>query len=375
MTEISPLYSVTDLGIMPGFESSRATSLNDRGQVIGSLSREDWDFSPNGFLWAEGKMRDLGNVSLKSINNKGQIVGIKFTKDWQFSAAIYMAGRFQELLKNTSAVSTAGCINDCGQVVGFIQSTNWKIPAKIKRGCFVWENGKRRYLDAPEGYQASNAVSVNNQGQIVGELWESGPHEDHAVLNKRHAVLWEGVSITLLNESSGFNESKAVAINNQGQVLVKAFQSMFSELFDPLLLSEKEKEGADTMDNQKIFSSVQQKLAALPKDVLIFRQQSFLWHNGEMQVIDGLASALNDQGQVVGWSGCDLSAKALAGAIEAPSAFLWQKGELIDLNDLLPPESGWRLTRANDINNNGQIVGHGKFNDNTRAFLLTPITK
>ncbi len=92
-----------------------------------------------------------------------------------------------------------------------------------------------------------------------------------------------------------------------------------------------------------------------------------------MQPIDGLATALNDQGQVVGWSGSDLSAEAIAKGVEAGHAFLWQNGELLDLNDLLPAESGWRLTKANGINNHGQIVGYGLHDGHTRAFLLTPI--
>jgi PKD repeat protein len=43
-----------------------------------------------------------------------------------------------------------------------------------------------------------------------------------------------------------------------------------------------------------------------------------------------------------------------------------------DLNDLLPPSSGWALTFAKSINENGQIVGGGRYNNADRAFLLTP---
>ena len=369
MIDTSPLYTVSDLGILPGFESSYAVGLNDRGQVIGSLSRKGIDFSSHGFLWTEGQMRDLGNVYLKSINNKGHVVGAKRPKYLQFSAIIYSAGRFTPLLKNTSAMSIAECINDSGQVVGLMQAANQRSPAETKRGGFVWADGKRRYLDAPEGYQVGNAVSLNSQGQIVGELWETVPNEHYTVLNKRHAVLWEGDSITLLNEPPGFNESEAVAINNQGLILVRTVQSTFNELISSI----SEEKGARVEDMQEFIDSLQQKIAAQPQDVPFFRQQSFLWQNGQMQMVDGLATALNDQGQVVGWSGCDLGAKALAKGGVTPYAFLWQNGELIDLNDIIPPESGWHLTRANGINNNGQIAGHGKVDGKTRAFLLTPI--
>jgi hypothetical protein len=44
---------------------------------------------------------------------------------------------------------------------------------------------------------------------------------------------------------------------------------------------------------------------------------------------------------------------------------------MIDLNDLLPPNSGWVLHFANRINNKGQICGYGTHNGLTRAFLMT----
>src|SRR3712207_9335136 len=62
-------------------------------------------------------------------------------------------------------------------------------------------------------------------------------------------------------------------------------------------------------------------------------------------------------------------------------SFLWadangngagDAGEMRDLNTVLPVNSGWILTDATGINDRGQIVGHGLFNGQTRAFLLTP---
>ncbi|MCH8912583.1 MAG: immunoglobulin domain-containing protein [Planctomycetes bacterium] len=46
---------------------------------------------------------------------------------------------------------------------------------------------------------------------------------------------------------------------------------------------------------------------------------------------------------------------------------------MIDLNDLIPPDSGWTLHEAKDINESGQIVGWGLNPDGLgRGFLLTP---
>jgi hypothetical protein len=48
---------------------------------------------------------------------------------------------------------------------------------------------------------------------------------------------------------------------------------------------------------------------------------------------------------------------------------------MYDLNDLVPPDSGWELWGAIAINDAGQIVGSGMRNgvEHQRAFLLTPI--
>jgi probable HAF family extracellular repeat protein len=45
---------------------------------------------------------------------------------------------------------------------------------------------------------------------------------------------------------------------------------------------------------------------------------------------------------------------------------------MLDLNNLIPANSGWLLQIANAINDQGQIVGQGTLNGQTEAFLLTP---
>ncbi len=73
---------------------------------------------------------------------------------------------------------------------------------------------------------------------------------------------------------------------------------------------------------------------------------------------------INTSGQVVGLS--------YTSGNGAQHAFLFSGGVVIDLNDLIPANSGWALTRATGINDSGQIVGHGRLNNQNRAFLYTP---
>ena len=55
-------------------------------------------------------------------------------------------------------------------------------------------------------------------------------------------------------------------------------------------------------------------------------------------------------------------------------AFVWRNGVLHDLNNLIPPGSGWTsLNAALDINELGQITGYGVLAGRNRAFRLSPV--
>jgi probable HAF family extracellular repeat protein len=98
-----------------------------------------------------------------------------------------------------------------------------------------------------------------------------------------------------------------------------------------------------------------------------------LWSNG--QVINlgtlggnqGTAVAINNKGQVVGYD----TTTGDGGFIHP---FIWEDGEMADLNRLFPIGIGWIFQEVSDINDNGQILGKG-LNIGTgkiHSFLLTP---
>ena len=54
-------------------------------------------------------------------------------------------------------------------------------------------------------------------------------------------------------------------------------------------------------------------------------------------------------------------------------AWIWSNGTFQNLNNLIPPGSGFTLNAATAINDNGQIVANGSnATGQTHAFLLTP---
>jgi hypothetical protein len=89
---------------------------------------------------------------------------------------------------------------------------------------------------------------------------------------------------------------------------------------------------------------------------------------------DGGAADVNAHGQVVGF------VRPAEPADEPPAArlraTLWEAdGTLVQLNDFVPPGSGWILWHATGINDHGQIVGVGFSPDqgSQRAILLIPV--
>jgi hypothetical protein len=80
-----------------------------------------------------------------------------------------------------------------------------------------------------------------------------------------------------------------------------------------------------------------------------------LWNTTE-----SVARALNDARQIVGES--------------RGRAFLWEDGNIMELGALIPQNLGWALGSAEDINNAGQIVGHGYLNGQPHGYLLTPLS-
>ena len=86
---------------------------------------------------------------------------------------------------------------------------------------------------------------------------------------------------------------------------------------------------------------------------------------GMLADLDTFGLAINGRGDVVGFGD--------TGGPNSSRAFLSMDGGTPrDLNDLIDPASGWSLSRAEGINDLGEIVGTGQINGQNHAFLLTP---
>jgi probable HAF family extracellular repeat protein len=232
-------YIITDLGSLGGATITPA-AVNDVGQVVGTATLPD--ASERAFFWENGTLVNLGTFpgypSSKafSINNSGQVVGTCPTgtiypppgpgpaggKYPTSHAFIWKDGIMEHLgTANISDSHTPNCINDSGIVVGAAQTVWHPEAGQIWYSAIQWENGNLYILPGGEGSSlgsGTHAIAVNSAGLVVGS---GGRSSDPNGLF--HAYLWEGGNLTDMNtlvpEGSPWFLREAVGVNSRRQII------------------------------------------------------------------------------------------------------------------------------------------------------------
>lgn len=216
---------VTDLGTLPGGASSMAFAINDRGVVVGdSLNADGLN---RAFRYEGGKMIDLGTLhggvesSARDINNAGQIVGWSVTTQPGISypspdhAFLYANGRMSDLGNISSLFgnfSHAVAINNSGEVVG------WSINDSFETHAFVCRGGIMTDLGTLGGSE-SRANDINDDGTIVGWSYLAGDTEARAFVAAR------GTAMKNLGKLAGEIGSSAKSINRKGEIVGGSIQN------------------------------------------------------------------------------------------------------------------------------------------------------
>lgn len=182
---------------------------------------------------------------------------------------------------------------------------------------FIWEDGNIDYLGSPE--DRGGGSSINDSGVVAGAINvdDGGP--------TLHAARWIEGKLYDINPSwSDFSESGE--INELGEIAGMAF-------------------------------------------VTGGGQRPVLWRDGK--AIDlgdfgnvGKAYDVNDRSQVVGWS--NDSQGILHG-------FLWEKGNLYKLADLVAGGTDYRITLGVAVNDAGQVLAGGGLRGEARWLVLNPV--
>jgi len=336
-----PQYTVTDLGVLPGYDVSVATGLNDRGDVAGYCTGGGDEVA---VVWRNGQLINLGKLPkghsalANSINSSGVVVGDGDLGDdrpqvWvSTSAGLY--NFFQAANSHTLFITDAGVIG--GNYIKGFSGNGWRAAlwTQDPRDARKWQTITLPLIPGINSKSDSTtAWAFNQSGQAAG--WAAND------IISQHACFWNNDakhSIVDLGTLPGDWTSIAWGMNDLGQVVGESHPP-FGSL--PVV-----------WNNDAAHTATE--LPLLPGDNY------------------GSATAINNLDQALGRSAYDVPGTWNVG----PSQLvLWRDGGVFPLQQVLEPVSGagWTITTASAINNAGQIVGLGVHNGLNRAYVMTPI--
>jgi probable HAF family extracellular repeat protein len=368
-----PKYYVFNLGDPGGGNVAVAASINNIGWIAGDAYQAG-NTTEHAELWL-GTTFDLGTlggpnsaVAWPNKNNRGELAGIAETADvnplgeaWSCAQAnfptitnhvclgfVWEDGVMSPLPPLPGGVdSYAAGINNHGQVAGWAENgvhdptCNNAPPVSqfLQFEAVVWgpELGQLTQLSPLSPDPDSAATAINDRGQVVGISGLCA----NAVggTSAQHAVLWEpdGKPINLGNFDGGVAWNTPTAINNRGQVVGFGNQARTQGgAFNPVAFFWDKEHGI-------------RSIAPIGDDT-----NSWAW-------------GINNHGVVVGQS---------FGGADDPfgRAFVYEHGSITDLNALIQSNFSLHLELANDINDEGEIVGFARDTntDATVAFLAVP---
>ena len=320
-------YELTDLGV-----DVAPKDINDLGVVVGTVG------SPLGvgtaFRWEGGTLEKLdGGTVANAINYSGQIVGNTATGAFLFD------GSFADLGDG----HTAGAINTGGGIAGSEAGINPFRASPLPINPAVYD-GQWHAPDIAQVYSRGTREGVyadqfslagyNDSGYAVGKRIKAG------IVGSSSIMMDPMLDVTYLPIPYG---GRATAINNQGMIVGATGTN--SRL--------------DEYEQAYLYNGTVKLLGTL--------------HGG----LTSSAADINEANQVVGTSWLVTRPTSLVEP-EKHHAFLWQNDEMTDLNDdPTVSGSGWILTAATAINNEGDIVGTGLYDGDgdgqlePHGFLLT----
>ncbi|MCK4660502.1 MAG: thrombospondin type 3 repeat-containing protein [Phycisphaerae bacterium] len=293
-----------------------------------------------------GTLPGGGSSEALGINSSTEVVGRAYDAGGHQRAFLWQNGAMSDLGTLGGSESYAWDINDSGQVAGWADRSGGVTRA------FRWQSNVMVDLGTLGGGQ-SWGFGINNDGQVVGKAETAGGQE--------HAFLYSSPLMTDLGTLGG-SYSDALAVNSLAQVVGRSVTSGYRAYIW--------ENGTMSMLSD---SSPRLTMARGINDggqvVCTAGFAAYMWEDGVSTNLGSIPGYqypepydINEQGVIVGWATDGMSWHA----------FIYRDGVMTDLNNLIPPASGWTLQQAAAINDLGQIVGYGSFGGQARAFLLKP---
>lgn len=352
-------FTITTLFDVPGLANSYPLEINDNDEVVGiarfAADDREWGWRQDGgtIVFAQRLVAFAGHAAPTL---SGYMLAPYFVGDSApFQRTRVVTGGLAQPITNPAlGDSEAGVygkdINEGGLAVGFVIDLDGPSAGPF---AFRWLNGTTALLDR-DGVQASWAGAVNDLGMIAGGVRRAGD------ANLKPVIWWNGTRIALSPL-----DGVAHHVNNAGMVL-----GQFQSGVDRAFLWEN---GVLADPCPSLPQCTGMHLNEAGQALVRAGARSYIFDDGVLTDIGVLGPGLGtfahtqiDNGAVVGYSSPD-------GSYVDARAFVYFNGTLRDLNDLLPPGSGWtRLIDAIGVNSRGRIVGIGIRGGIPKAFLMSP---
>lgn len=262
--------------------------------------------------------REFSIVYPADLNEQATVVGaLQAPKDMRFTRAFqWDKGSLTDLPTLGGKYAAAMAINRTGTIVGSAQTNSGAFHAVL------WSSKTPQDLGVLDHGDYSEARDINNSGHVVGE-------SNTTPSGKPRGFFWKDNFLHELAGIPGGTLCSAQAINDKDEIV-----------------------GACDRPDGVSHAVLWRKNKPLDLGVL-----------GDDEDSPSTALDINLRSQIVGTS------EIAEGKLRA---FLWEDGHMLNLNDLVPKDSGWLLLVASRINDSGQIMGRGYFKGAIHAFLLVP---
>jgi probable HAF family extracellular repeat protein len=335
----SPLlaYDLIDLGV-----NVEPRAINNTGVVVGSSNTDQ--YPATAFSWSSDAGFNLinGGTSANTVNENGQIAGT--TVD----GAFVLDGNFREW-------SDYGAFgnNQSGDVAGYQVGKNPFQPRSLPYNPAIFNGSKWQVFDIArlyprgtrQGVYADRFIlnAINTGGYTVGYKYRYGLAGYSAILIDTNGPVNDFTDVVYLPAPYG---GRAADINNSNMIVGTTGSNSSTGDYSFAFLYD--------YDGKTL-----QNLGTLPVN-----------GPGSEAGLTSSAYDINDLNQVVGTSWLVTANTSLSDP-EKYHAFLWESGQMSDLNDLVQLPSGWILTRATAINEYGDIAGIGLKDGIAHGFVLS----
>jgi probable HAF family extracellular repeat protein len=284
-----------------------------------------------------------GAGTVSAISNSGSAVGF-VTNAQGFQVPVSFSGGLANPL---NGYGQANGVNSAGTVIGTSYSNNTPYVTE-------WSNGQATNLGIP-GY----GIAINDAGQFAGG-YNTPTGLLHAFVSSNGSLVDLGSLGGTWSSVNGLNSlGQAAGTSSTANGAFRAFFSSGSGMVGLGTLGGTSSYGMAINSAGKIAGTAQTSQGFM---------KAFVW-NGSTLTDLGTLGGSQSYGYGINSTGSIVGSSWVTGNL-VMHGFLDLGGVMIDLNQLLPVNSGWTIDAAYGINDSGDIVGTGTLNGQSYAVEL-----